>query len=222
MKIPFEIYNSKMDEVAIALKEPIIPVKLFENYYLYKVGKYNYYKDNIVHPEFYNLMHVPWALCVSITFESDALKLSKSEKGRRRLIKHLLRMINSRIVGRRVWLESGYNTVRAAWVVEYDDTLLEDERHCHLLLHFHQECPPQEMFESYSFLSRMSGDDLTKLGIATMDVQAVLGKQAECVSYLCKMQWGREFKTFDYSQGFLPIIKRRFLPVETKKSARAA
>ena len=207
-----ELAKQSMQEVASNLKTRVIPVKMFGNEYLYKVGKYNYYKNNVVHPEFYNLMHVPWALSASITFENEAVRCSKSERTRRKVINGLLQLVNARINRRAPLLESGRHTVRAAWVVEYAHNLLENERHAHILLHFHRATPIQEVFESYAALSRMTNKELSALGIATMDVQAILGQQADCVSYFCKIQWGREFKTFDYSPGFFPIVKRLFLP----------
>ncbi len=211
MKISTVFACDKAKEIARNLNVPIRPIKQFENKYLYKVGNFNFYGEDLVHLEFFNLMHVPFALSASINFFLDSTCLAVSENGRRKVINRLLRHINFWIFGKRSWLESGRKTVRAAWVIEFGAK--EKERHCHALLHFHGKTPSEVPAETHWHLTQLSAETLEGFGIRKdMTVQMLAFGQAKCVSYFCKVEKGREYKQFDYSPGFFPIIERKFSP----------
>jgi hypothetical protein len=221
MNITKEILNNNMSHVSKKLNLPITVIKQYDNKCLYKVGKYNYFGKDLVAPEFFGLMNVPFALSATVNFLKHSTRVSPTEKRRRRVMNNLLRHLNSWILRKHRWLESGMKTVRAAWVIEFGST--KNERHAHALLHFHEKTPAAVIFETYCYLSKISGETLESLGVRKdINVQMIADAQADCVSYFCKIEKGREFKTFDYSMGFFPIIERLFLPPDDSNRKKAA
>lgn len=221
MNITNELLNNNMSHVSKKLNLPVAVIKQYDNKCLYQVGEYNYFGKDLVVPEFFGLMNVPFALSATVNFLKQSTRVSPSEKKRRRVMNNLLRHINSWILGKRRWLESGMKTVRAAWVIEFGST--ENERHAHALLHFHENTPAAVIFETYCYMSKLKIETLEGFGIRKdMNVQVIADNQADCISYFCKIEKGREFKTFDYSMGFFPIIERLFLPPDDSNSKKAA
>lgn len=224
MNLPKEMYQMKMYQMAKHLGVMAEPVALFENKYLYRVKDHRYYNDCVVIPEFYNLMHIPFSLSVSINFLTKLPRVSVSEKPRREVINGLLRYINSQVLAKRPWLESGRRTVRAAWVIEYGDlkTGEEEERHAHLLLHFDRATPSPVPVEIMCHLKSFDRARCELLGIYDLDVQMIAGQQAECVWYFCKIEKGREFKVVEYSPNFKKVVERLFTPSEEISLKKAA
>lgn len=214
MNLPKEMYQMKMYQMAKHLGVMAEPIALFENKYLYRVKNYRYYNDCFVIPELYNLMAIPFSLSVSINFLTKLPKISESEKPRRKVINGLLRYINSQVLAKRPLLESGRRTVRAAWVIEYGDlkTGEEEERHAHILLHFHRATPSAVPVEIMCHLKSLDRAGCEQLGISDLDVQMIAGQQADCVWYFCKIERGREFKVVEYSPGFKKVVARKFVP----------
>jgi len=220
MNLPKEMYQMKMYQMAKHLGVMTEPIALFENKYLYRVKDHKYYDDYLVHSEFYNLMHIPFSLSVSINFLASLPKVSESEKPRRKVINGLLRYINSQVLGKRPFLgkppclSSGRQVVRAAWVIEYGE-LNEDkkrERHAHILLHFHKDAPPPVSVEIMCHLNSLSRAQRECLDLSDMDVQMIAGQQGPCVSYFCKLQPHDDFKVVEYSPGFKKVVERKFVP----------
>ncbi len=224
MNLPKEMYQMKMYQMAKHLGVMAEPIALFENKYLYRVKDHKYYDDYLVHSEFYNLMHIPFSLSVSINFLARLPKVSESEKPRRKVINGLLRYINSQVLGKRPWLESGRRSVRAAWVVEYGKLNAngEEERHCHLLLHFHRAVPSPVPVEIMCHLKSLSRANMESFGLSKLDVQMIAGQQAPCVSYFCKIEQGREFKVVEYSPNFKEVVERIFTPEDVPSMKKAA
>jgi hypothetical protein len=224
MKLPKEMYQMKMYQMAKHLGVLAEPIALFENKYLYRVKNYRYYDDNLVIPEFYNLMHIPFYLSLSINFLTKLPKVSESEKPRRKVINGLLRYINAQVLEKYPSLKSGRRTVRAAWVIEYGDlkTPEEEERHAHILLHFDKVTPCPVPVEIMRHLKSLDRKRCELLGISDLDVQMIAGQQAECVSYFCKIERGREFKVVEYSPNFKKVVERLFVPQEEISMKKAA
>ena len=224
MNLPKEMYEMKMYQMAKHLGVLAEPIIQFEDKYLYRVKDHKYYADYLVHSEFYNLMHIPFSLSVSINFLARLPRVSESEKPRRKVITGLWRYINSQVLGKRPWLESGRQTVRAAWVIEYGE-LNEDkerERHAHILLHFHKDTPSAVPVEVLCHLKSLSREDRECLGLSKMDVQMIAGQQGPCVSYFCKIQQDGEFKVVEYSPNFKKVVERKFVrsgPPDIKQAA---
>lgn len=220
MNIPEEMYQMKMYQKAKHLGVMVEPIALFENRYLYRVKDHNYYDDYLVHPEFYNLMHIPFSLSVSINFLARLPRVSESEKPRRKVINDLLRHINSQVLDKcpflvePPYLASGRQVVRAAWAIELG-ALNEDqkrERHAHILLHFHKNAPSPVHEEIMTHLKSLSREERECLGLSKMDVQMIAGRQGPCVSYFCKIQRGYDFKVVEYSPNFKKVVERKFVP----------
>ena len=224
MNIPKEMYQMKMYQMAKHLGVLAEPIAQFENKYLYRVKNHKYYDDHLVHSEFYNLMHIPFSLSVSINFLTKLPRVSVSEKPRREVINGLLRYINSQVLGKRPWLESGRRSVRAAWVVEYGalNANGEEERHCHLLLHFHRDVPSPVPVEIMCHLKSLSRANREAFGLSKLDVQMIAGQQATCVWYFCKIEQGREFKVVEYSPNFKEVLMRKFVPSNPPDIKKAA
>ena len=211
-----------MIEAAKAIGIQPLPIQLFEDNYLYQFGRFVYFGENQVHPEFYNLMHIPFHLSVSITFNGLAQRFSVSEAPRRLVVTKLLRRLNRFLNDQNSNLEVGRNGIRAAMVVEYGNGPKSSERHSHLLLHFHRKIPFFVCGQVLSHLKSLSSEVLGEIGIATLDAQSLLRGKAKCVSYFCKIEEGREFKKVDYSKGFYSIVSRKFLPNAPLDLGRAA
>jgi hypothetical protein len=224
MNLPKEMYQMKMYQMAKHLGAMAEPIALFENKYLYRVKNHRYYDDRLVIPEFYNLMHIPFSLSVSINFLARLPKVSESEKPRRQVINGLLRYINSQVLGKRPRLECGRNSVRAAWVIEYGNlkTDQEQERHAHILLHFHRDVPSPVPVEILCHLKSLSRAHCECLGLSEIDVQMIAGQQAACVSYFCKIEKGGDFKLVEYSPNFKGVVERLFAPPEEISLKKAA
>jgi hypothetical protein len=128
------------------------------------------------------------------------------------------------VLGKRPWLESGRRTVRAAWVIEYGDlkTAEEEERHAHILLHFDRATPCPVPVEIMCHLKSLDRAKCELLGISDLDVQMIAGQQAECVSYFCKIERGRDFKVVEYSPNFKKVVERLFAPSEEISMKKAA
>jgi hypothetical protein len=169
-------------------------------------------------------MPIPFSLSVSINFLTRLAKVSESEKPRRKVINGLLRYINSQVLAKRPCLKSGRRTVRAAWVTEYGDLKHdeEEERHAHILLHFDRNTPSPVPAEVMCHLKSLNRAACESLGLADLDVQMIAGQQAECVSYFCKIEKGREFKVVEYSPNFKDVVKRLFAPSEEASMEKAA
>ena len=206
----------KMYQMAKHLGVMAEPVALFENKYLYRVKDYRYYNDCVVIPEFYNLMHIPFSLSVSINFLTKMPKVSESEKPRREVINGLLRYINFRVLDKHPCLKSGRRTVRAAWVIEYGNLKAaeEEERHAHILLHFDRATPSTVPEEVMCHLKSLDRTGCELLGMSDLDVQMIAEQQADCVSYFCKIERGREFKVVEHSPNFKEVVARLFAPQE--------
>ena len=216
MNLPKEMYQMKMYQMAKHLGVMAEPVALFENKYLYRVKDYRYYNDCVVIPEFYNLMHIPFSLSVSINFLTKMPKVSESEKPRREVINGLLRYINFRVLDKHPCLKSGRRTVRAAWVIEYGNLKAaeEEERHAHILLHFDRATPSTVPEEVMCHLKSLDRTGCELLGMSDLDVQMIAEQQADCVSYFCKIERGREFKVVEHSPNFKEVVARLFAPQE--------
>lgn len=211
--------ESKMLKLAKHLQIPVIPVKYFTYDYLYNLKSDLFHNEHRVHSEFYNLAHIPFQIAASMTFKYAAVRLSETESVRREVLGAFLKRLNDKIVHNHSTIMSGKNTVRAAWVIEYGKPLkinAKPERHCHMLLHIHKDAPPAVVQEILADCASMRRTDLAKLGIATLHTQELKTSEGKtrCISYFCKVEGQREFKTVDYSKWFLPIVKRLFLPVE--------
>jgi hypothetical protein len=224
MNIPKEMYQMKMYQMAKHLGVQAEPIIQFENKHLYRVKDYNYYDNYLVHSEFYNLMHIPFSLSVSINFLARLPRIAESEKPRRQVINGLLRYINSQVLAKRPWLESGRRTVRAAWVIEYGDLKPgeEEERHAHILLHFDRATPSPVPVEIMCHLKSFDRARCELLGMSDLDVQMIAGQQADCVRYFCKIERGREFKVVEYSPNFKKVVERLFAPSEEISMKKAA
>jgi hypothetical protein len=216
MNLPKEMYQMKMYQMAKHLGVMAEPIALFENKHLYRVKNHKYYDDKLVIPEFYNLMHIPFSLSVSINFLAKMPKVSESEKPRREVINGLLRYINSRVLDKDPCLKSGRRTVRAAWVIEYGNLKAaeEEERHAHILLHFDRATPSTVPEEVMCHLKSLDRTRCELLGMSDLDVQMIAGQQAACVSYFCKIERGREFKVVEHSPNFKEVVARLFAPQE--------
>ena len=211
MDIPEEAIQKKMFQMAKHLSAQIEPIALFEGKTLYKVKNHLFYDDNVVIPEFYSLMSIPFSLSVSVEFSRKAVLVSESERPRRRVVNGLLRYLKAKIVKMQPDLKTEHSTVRAAWVIEFGRVREGNERHCHILLHFHRELPSGVVGETLCHLKSLGKKQLLDLGIRSLDVQMIAGKQSSCVSYFCKKENGENFKTIEYSSNFRPIIERLFV-----------
>ena len=214
--------KSKMIEVAKAVGIQPLPIKIFEDNYLYQFGRFNYYGENEVHSIFYNLMHIPFQLSVSLTFTGLEARYLVSEAPRRLVVTKLLRVLNCFLAKQYPSLTIGRNMIRAAWVVEYGKDPTSRERHLHCLIHFHKDVPSVAYRQVLDHLKTYSTEKMRKIGIATLDAQSLAKGKAKCVSYFCKIEKGREFKKFDYSKGFYPIVASKFLPEDPLDLGRAA
>lgn len=211
-----------MIEAAKAIGIQPLPIKLFEDNYLYQFGRFIYYGEDPVHSIFYNLMHIPFQLSVSIRFKEFEPRFLVSEAPRRLVVTKLLRMLNRFVDKKHPSHGLGRNVIRAAWVVEYGKDPQASDRHLHLLLHLHQDAPSVLHGEVLEQLKGFSSDQLRRIGIATLDTQSLAKGKAACVSYFCKIERGREFKKLDYSKSFYPIVASKFLPKEPLDLGRAA
>jgi hypothetical protein len=214
--------QSKMIEAAKAIGIQPLPIKLFEDNYLYQFGRFLYYGEYEVHSIFYNLMHIPFQLSVSISFTGSDSRYLVSEAPRRLVVTKLLRLLNRFIDKKHPSHGLGRNVIRAAWVVEYGKDREASERHIHVLLHFHKNLPAVTYSQTLDHLKSFSSDQLRRIGIATLNAQSLAKGKAPCVSYFCKIERGREFKKLDYSKGFYPNVARKFLPKESLALDRVA
>jgi hypothetical protein len=220
--------ESKMLKLAKHLQIPVIPVKYFTYDYLYNLKSDLFHNEHRVHSEFYNLAHIPFQIAASITFKDAAVRLSETELLRREVLGAFLKRLNEKIAHNHPTIIGGKNTVRAAWVIEYGKPLkvnAKPERHCHMLLHIHKDAPPSVAQEVLADCASTRRTDLAKLGIATLHTQELKTSEAKtrCISYFCKFEGQREFKTVDYSKWFLRIVERLFLPAEgTREVLKAA
>jgi hypothetical protein len=216
-----DLKKSKMIEAAKAIGIQPLPIKLFEDNYLYQFGRFLYYGEDEIHSIFYNLIHIPFQLSVSITFTGLEPRYSVSEAPRRLVVTKLLRILNGFLAKKYPSLAIGRNMLRAAWVVEFGKDPQSSERHLHLLLHFHKDVPSVAYGQVLEELKRFSSYQLSKIGIATLDTQSLAKGKAKCVSYFCKIEKGREFKKLDFSKGFYPIVRSRFVPETPLELGRA-
>ncbi|MEI6702439.1 MAG: hypothetical protein WCL71_02740 [Deltaproteobacteria bacterium] len=177
------------------------------------VGKALYFGKERVHPEFFGLMRIPFELFTSITFEKTSVRKSKSEKTRRECLNRLFDRLHENILERHPDISSGRHTIRAVWVIEYGAQAVENERHCHLLIHIDQRFSEMLKNEVYADLVSISPAELSEMGIATKDTQLIREK-SKVVSYICKVERGLEYKKFDSSKGFMRIIQKINLPYE--------
>jgi len=98
----------------------------------------------------------------------------------------------------------------------------EEERHCHLLLHFHRDVPSPVPVEIMCHLKSLSRANRESFGLSKLDVQMIAGQQAACVSYFCKIEQGREFKVVEYSPNFKEVVERIFAPEDVLYIKKAA
>ena len=176
-------------------------------------GKYQ------VHPEMVYLMRIPFDFFVTVTFERDHLRKSESEIGRRKCVNDLLDHLNRRVLERHPSIVSGKKTVRAAWSVEYGDLDPNGSAHCHLLVYLDQRVAPLVRFEVLSDLKALLPADLSAWDVATLEAKSITGAQADSVSYVCKVEFGREFKLIEFSKGFRRVIKKLYLPKDLPEAA---
>jgi hypothetical protein len=213
--------KSKMIEKAKEIGIQPLPIELFEDNYLYQFGHFVYYGEYQVHPEFYNLMHIPFQLSVSVTFAELTPRLSESESPRRLVVTKLLRRLNRFLAEKHPSLDVGSNGIRATMVIEHSNYPKSREKHAHLLLHFNRKIPDFACAQVLEHLKGISPDILHDIGIATLDAQSLIKGKAKCVSYFCKIEENHEFKKVDYSKGFFPIARRKFLPKKALTLGRA-
>lgn len=176
-------------------------------------GKYQ------VHPEMIYLMRIPFDFFVSVTFESVRVRKSVSEKMRRERVSAFLEYLNERVLQRHPSIVSGRKTVRAVWAVEYGDLDVEDSAHCHLLIYLDERVADEVRFEVLADIEGLSGKKLSAFDFATLDVKAIRGAQASAVSYVCKIEHGREDKHFDFSKGFYRVIRKKYVPKDLPEAA---
>jgi len=221
------IKQSKMLQMAKHLQIPVIPVKYFTYDYLYNLKNDLFHNEQSVHSEFYNLSHIPFQIAASITFKDAAAKFSDTELRRRELLGAFLKRLNSKILENHPTTATGKKTIRAAWAVEYGKQLkigTKPERHCHMLLHVVRDAPPSVVEEVVTDCATMRRTELAQFGIATLHTQELKTEEAKtrCISYFCKFEGQREFKTVDYSKGWFPIVERLFLPSEGSREVLKA
>lgn len=176
-------------------------------------GKYQ------VHPEMVYLMRIPFDFFVTVTFERGHLRKSESEIGRRKCVNDLLGYLNRRVLERHLTLVSGKKTVRAVWSVEYGDLDPNGLAHCHLLVYLDQRVAPLVRFEVLSDLKALLPAYLSAWDVATIEAESIAGAQADSVSYVCKVEFGREFKLIEFSKGFRRVIKKLYLPKDLPEAA---
>jgi hypothetical protein len=227
MKKKETIKQSKMLQLAKHLQIPVIPVKYFTYDYLYNLQNDLFHNELRVHSEFYNLSHVPFQIAASLTFKSGEARWSESEVPRRELLGGFLTWLNGKILANHPTVPAGKSTVRAAWVVEHGKNRkvnAKPERHCHMLLHIDRNAPPTVAEEVLADCASMRRTELNRLGIATLHTQELKTEEAKtrCISYFCKFEGQREFKTVDYSKWFFPVVKRMFLPPEGSREVLKA
>lgn len=178
-----------------------------------------YFGGHHVHPEMLYLMRIPFDFFVTVTFEEEHVRKSKSERSRRKRVNRLLDFLNYRVLRRHPSIASGKKTIRAAWSVEYGDLDPEGSAHCHLLVHLDERVASIVRFEVLADLRALQPSDLSAFGLATLEAQPIVGPQAEAVSYVCKAEFGRGFKRIDLSKGFRRVIKKLYVPKDLPEAA---
>ncbi len=171
------------------------------------------------HPEFVSLMRVPFEFFVSITFGCERVRKSVSEKMRRKRVSAFLEYLNERVQQRHPSIICGKKAVRAVWSVEYGELNDEDSAHCHLLLYLDERVADAVRFEVLADIEGVSAKGLSTFDFATLDVQAIHGAQASAVSYVCKIENGRQDKHFDFSKGFYRVIRKKYVPKDLPEAA---
>lgn len=178
---------------------------------LVKEGNHLKFRDKLVCPEFVSLAKIPFHIFTTIRdpyWEDDLKNLEsglvypsfskkKNTKQREDYCKNLAANLNASIVEKYPDIASASKSARFVRVEEFGQS---DEVHVHLLWHL-DERAEHLAAEVLDYLENLEPKSFR--GVKCFDNKLIYDRLG-IVSYVCKIEKGREFKKFGYSPRFRP------------------
>lgn len=171
---------------------------------LIKSGGKLLFREFSVHPEFLNLVKIPLDIFTTIRDPFPKFHKPTMDKLREDYCKELASDLNGWILKRYPNIPTHSRTARFVRVDEYGKS--HDHVHTHLLWHINRKAPKGITTEILDYLDAL--EPHTFRGVKCFDNQMIHDKLG-VVSYLCKIEKGREDKKFGWSPFFWKIYSRK-------------
>ena len=190
----------------------------------YRIGWDLFFDGERVHSEFPVMVSIPTTHHTTFSFNIPKYLSENSEKPKRELLEEIFGSLNRWLQCKHKGMNTGENTVRYIYSVEYGATA-EDEVHLHLLTHIDIKVKDLVLGDVSEFFQELEYD--LPFGVSSIKTTTVYD-HAGIVSYICKVErdfFGRDRmdKKIRVSNGFQKVIKRKFYkPLETPEPVRIA
>ncbi len=165
-----------------------------------------FFRKYRVHPEFRNLVKTPLDIFTTIRDPFPEFHKLYNNKVREHYCAEIAKDLNLWIQERYQNIPSLSKTARFVRVDEYGSS--SNNVHVHLLWHIHEKAPRTVVEDIFEYLNRLEPHE--HKGVRCFDNQIIYDKLG-IVSYICKIEDGREFKKFGYSPFFYKIYQRKIL-----------
>jgi hypothetical protein len=172
---------------------------------LVKAGNFLMFRNELVHSEFVNLSKIPFHIFTTIRDPFPSFSKMENRKAREDYCKELAEGLNSKVLEKYPDIPSFNKTARFVRVEEFGQSV--DEVHVHLLWHLHKDALHLAE-EILSLLENLEPKEFR--GVRCFDNQMIHDRLG-IVSYVCKIEKGREEKYVGYSPHFYPIVARKIL-----------
>lgn len=169
---------------------------------LVKEGNHLKFRDKLVHKEFVSLAKIPFHIFTTIRDPYPSFSKKHNTKQREDYCKDLAANLNASIVEKYPDIASFTKSARFVRAEEFGQS---DEVHVHLLWHL-DERAEHLAEEVLDYLENL--DPKSFRGVKCFDNKLIYDRLG-IVSYVCKIEHGREFKTFGYSPRFYAVLCRR-------------